>query len=299
MEASHISTGIRTLPARFWCILLLMVASPPAFSSAQSDSTKISTTQFNKAQYSTVHSRSVYSNTASSRKALLARGDSLYLKFDNEAALSLYQRALQLDSTDFDARLKLARTSYDYGLDLVAEGMPDAAFDFFEASVLNARTMVQQFPDSAQAHFLVAAMAGNLALFKGGREKILLARMVEEHSKKAIALDSSLAYPYVSLGIYYREFARMNWFEKALAKMFFGRLPDVTMDDCHALLTRALELRPDFPFLHFELAITYLSEDNPARAAAHLRTLLALAPETTQDIRNQAQARKLLEDLEQ
>ena len=240
----------------------------------------------------------LFNSRAQSVDQLLQSGDSLYAAFENEAALQMYQQALTLDSTSFDARLRVTRTSYDYGLDLVAAGNSDTAFDRFEASVRHARTMTRQFPDSAQAHFLMAAMAGNLALFKSGREKVLLGRMVETHSKTAISLDSLFAYPYVSLGIYYREFARLNWLERALAKMFFGRLPDVSMEEAHHMLTRALELRPNFPFLHFELAMTFLSENQPVRAATHLETLIALPPETTQDKRNQEYARRLLKELQ-
>ena len=161
------------------------------------------------------------SGQVQSLQNLLTAGDARYEAFDNQSALRLYQQALSLDSTSFEARLKVSRTSYDYGLDLVAENDPETAFGIFEASILHAQKLVAFFPDSAQAHFMLAAMSGNLALFKSGREKILLGRLVEEHSKKAIALDSSLAYPYVSLGIYYRELSRLSWLERGLAKVFF------------------------------------------------------------------------------
>ncbi len=234
---------------------------------------------------------------AQSIQSLLVQGDSLYLEFDNKKALQLYQQALALDSTDFDTRLKVSRTSYDLGLDLVAEGQLSPAFEDFESSVVHAQSLVAQYPDSARSHFLLAAMLGNLALFKSGREKIILGRLVEEHSKKAIALDPSFAYPYVSLGIYYREVSRLNWLEKSLAKVFFGRLPEVSEEEALQLLQTALKLRPDFPFLHFELAMTFLSTDEPAQAARHLKTLIGLKPETSQDLRNQNYARTLLENM--
>lgn len=235
-------------------------------------------------------------NQTLSARDMVTRGDSVYAQFDNRAALEHYQAAVALDSMHFDTRIKLSRTSYDYGLDLVAQNNMDAAYEAFQASISHARHLVAHFPDSAQSHFLLAATLGNLALFKNGREKIILGRMVAEHSQEAIAIDSLLAYPYVSLGIYYRELANLSWFEKTLAKVFFGRLPNTSFEQALDLLRTALKLRPNFPFLHFELGKTFLMLSENEQARRHFETLVALAPETTQDKRNQAYARDLLKN---
>ncbi len=229
-----------------------------------------------------------------SARDLVAQGDTLYAQFDNKHALLLYEAALMRDSMRFDTRIKLSRTSYDYGLDLVAEDNMEDAYAAFQASILHAQHLVDHFPDSAQSHFLLAATMGNLALFKNGREKIILGRLVAEHSQQAISLDSLLAYPYVSLGIYYRELASLSWVEKTLAKVFFGRLPKTSFDDALNLLRKAAALRPNFPFLHFELGKTFMMLSEKDKARRHFETLVNLPPETTQDQRNQAYARDLL-----
>ncbi len=236
-----------------------------------------------------------YGQTAVSQ--LIEQGDAAYQVFDNVAALNYYQQALNADSTSFQARIKASRTSYDLGLDYVAESNDSDAFDKFESSILHARALVELFPDSAQSHFLLAATLGNLALFKSGREKVVLGQLVERHSKQAISLDPKLAYPYVSLGIYYREVSSLSWIERTLAKMFFGRLPDATFDKALDYLHTALRLRPNFPFLHFELAMTFLALEQFDNALLHLETLIALNPESSQDARNQAYARRLIEEI--
>ncbi|MEM8485483.1 MAG: hypothetical protein AAF564_08025 [Bacteroidota bacterium] len=233
---------------------------------------------------------------ALSVRDLVVKGDSVYAQFDNRAALEHYQAAIVLDSMHFDTRIKLSRTSYDYGLDLVAQNNMEAAYEEFQASIVHARHLVAHFPDSAQSHFLLAATLGNLALFKNGREKIILGRMVAEHSQEAISIDSLLAYPYVSLGIYYRELANLSWIEKTLAKVFFGRLPKTSFEQALDLLRTALKLRPNFPFLHFELGKTFLMLSENEEARRHFETLVSLTPETTQDRRNQDYARDLLKN---
>lgn len=225
----------------------------------------------------------------------IARGDSAYRAFDNETALRYYARASQADSADFIARLRLSRTHYDFGLDQLSLAAPELAAFHFREAVRHACALVESYPDSARAHFLYAATLGNLALFEGGREKIALGRLVEIHSKRAIALDPTWAYPYVALGIYYREIARLNWLERALARVLYGSLPEVTPATALSYLEHAERLRPDFPFLHFEMAMTYDMLQQEDKMIEHLRALVALEPETTQDIRNQETARRLLD----
>lgn len=234
--------------------------------------------------------------TQSNATQLVEEGDAAYAAFDNKEALLHYEQAYRSDTTNFDVLLKMSRTSYDWGLDLIAQDQEEQATQIFESSILYAQSLVRQYPDSAQAHFLLAATMGNLALFKGGREKIWLGRMVEQHSNKAISLDPSLAYPYVSLGIYYRELSRLSWLERTLAKVFFGRLPASTFEQAVELLETALELRPNFPFLHFELAMTYMMQKQKEKAISHLQTLIELSPETTQDARNQDYAERLVKE---
>ena len=227
---------------------------------------------------------------------IIAEGDSLYAAFNNKKALQMYLKAFTQDSS-FDVRLRLSRTYYDYGLDLLAKNdEPDAKLHF-EQSVLHAQHLVHAFPDSAQSHFMLAATIGNLAQFESGQKKVVIGRMVEQHSRQAIALDSTWAYPYVSLGIYFRELSRLSWLERAMAKVFYGRIPNVKESDVLSLLLRAIEIKPDFAFLHHELAMTYLTFGQKQKAMDHLETLILLAPETSQDVRNQVNARALMEEM--
>ena len=226
----------------------------------------------------------------------LVQGDSAYQIFDNEKALALYEKAFLKDST-FDVRVRLSRTYYDYGLDLMAYTGQHEARQFFEQAVLHAQRLVELYPDSAQSHFLLAATMGNLAQFENGQRKVVIGRLVEKHSRHAIQLDSTLAYPYVSLGIYYREVTQLNWLEKTFAKMFYGRLPNISKEEVLSTLHHAEQLRPDFPFLHHEIAMTYLLYKDKENALKHLRTLISLEPENSQDVRNQQNAGELIRQL--
>ena len=205
----------------------------------------------------------------------------------------MYNKAFSYDSS-FAVRLRLSRTHFDYGLDLMAEGDEETAKVHFEEAILKAQALVNTYPDSSQSHFMLAATMGNLAQFESGKEKVVIGRLVEKHSRMAISLDSTWAYPYVSLGLYFRELTRLSWLEKTLAKVFYGRIPNITEEDVLDLLMRAAEIKPDFPFLHYEIAMTYMMFDNQKEALKHFDILVGLQPETSQDVRNQENAQKLM-----
>ena len=230
--------------------------------------------------------------------AYLTAGDSAYAAFDNISALSLYKKAFALDQSSFQCRIRLSRTHYDYGLDLLARNAPDSARTHFKEAITHADFLVTTYPDSAESHFMLAATTGNLAQFESGKQKLEIGRVVEQHSRVAIELDSTFAYPYVSLGIYYREITQLKWIEKTLARMFYGKVPDTSPQDVIDMLLYAAQLRPHFPFLQFELAMTYMLYNQPQKALHHLQQLVALPPENSQDIRNQQNALSMIKDLQ-
>lgn len=227
---------------------------------------------------------------------LVSSGDSAYAAFDNKQALDLYMEAFEQD-TSFAVHLRLSRTHYDYGLDLLAQSEESLARTHFEQSVEHANYLVDSHPDSAKSHFMLAATLGNIAQFESGQGKADIGRQVEEHSRQAISLDSTWAYPYVSLGIYFRELSRLSWLERTLARVFYGKVPDISENEVLDMLLHAAKIKPNFAFLHHELAMTYLLYEREDEAMEHLSILVSLAPETSQDVRNQENARRLMAEM--
>ena len=60
----------------------------------------------------------------------LIQGDSAYKAFANHEALTFYEKAFDEDST-FNVRVRLSRTYYDFGLDLMASNNNDEARAYF------------------------------------------------------------------------------------------------------------------------------------------------------------------------
>jgi tetratricopeptide (TPR) repeat protein len=228
-------------------------------------------------------------------EALIAAGNEHYEAFENREALAAYEQAHTLQPDSFEVLALLARTYNDYGRDRLAENQRDAAEKSFETAVSYAEMLKSTYPDRAETYFLLAASYGNLALFKGGKGKVETGRAVEAYSKKAVEIDSTFALPYVVLGIFYREVASLNWLERTAANALFGGVPDGSKAQALDMIQRAIELDPDLNFAHYEMARTYESMDEQAKAAEHYRKVIELPPYTSEDARHQQEARALLQ----
>ena len=230
--------------------------------------------------------------SASDYHAFIAQGDKYYQNFDNKKALTEYQKAYDAAPENYEALMKLTRAYNDVGEDLNS----DESEAYFKKAVEYAELLTKKSPASAEAYFYLALAYGNLALFKGGKEKVKLSRNIEKNAQKSIELDSEFAHPYVVLGVYYREIANLNWFLKAFAKTIFGGLPDGTNEDSEKMFLRAIELKQSI-YAHYELARTYEVMGKRDKAVEHLKKVVELPIIDHQDQMKKADAKKKLSKL--
>jgi len=202
-------------------------------------------------------------------------GDEYYSKFDNINALNNYKEAYNLDPNSFEILMKLTRAYNDVGEDYKEQGSAEAEGYFIKAFE-HSEIMKELFPERGETYFFMAATRGNLALFKGGRDKVKLGRDVEKYARKAIELKPDYGEPHVALGVYYREVANLNWFLKKFAKAFFGGLPEGTNEDSLKMLLKAEELIPESVYVQYELGKTYKEIGNKEKMKEHFNKALLL-----------------------
>lgn len=223
-----------------------------------------------------------------------ARGDSLMRAFETPAAIEAYRRGLARDSTDVSLLWKTSRA-----LSNLADETPGEEGDEerYEEAVNLARRAVRGGPDVARARTTLAAALGKLALHRGGKRKVELAREVKAEAERAIGLDPGDFAPFAILGVWNREVATLNFLLKAFARTLFGGLPDASLERSRSLLERAVTLAPDTITPHLELARTLEEMGADAEARRHLRTALSLEPRETLDRLQQRRARELLREM--
>ena len=224
--------------------------------------------------------------------SLIARGDSLYERFDNRGALQHYLDARRKCPEVYEPLMKTARAYNDVGEDA---GGKDAG-TYYRSAYQYADTLVKRYPDSLMSHFMMAAAAGNLALFAGPREKVELTKTIERSAKRAIELDPDYDPAYVILGSYYRHVAQSSDVLKFLARTIFGSAPEGTLEQSEEFLRKAVTLNDRNIFAHLELGKTLLAMDEQAGARKHLRQAADLPVTNHQHKQLKREARELLSE---
>ncbi|NIP31470.1 MAG: hypothetical protein GTO02_18080, partial [Candidatus Dadabacteria bacterium] len=135
--------------------------------------------------------------------SIIKKGDKYYNDFNNLSALQEYSKAFNIDPESFEILMKLTRAYNDVGEDYKEQGSELAESYFFYAFDYAVK-MQDLFPLRAETYFYLAASRGNLALYKGGKDKVKLGRDVEKYAKKAIELKPDYGEPHVALGVFYR-----------------------------------------------------------------------------------------------
>ena len=226
----------------------------------------------------------------------LEMGDKYHTEFNNVEALNYYQKAFDADPDNFEIIKKLTITANDCGEDQV-EIDEEKANEYFTLSVSYAELAKEKFPYEDDIYLLLGLSYGNSSRYASGKDKVKLARDVEKNFSKMLELSPDYAPPYIGLGIYYREVAKLNFFLKFMAKRILGGLPDGSLEDSKAMLIKAVELAPDKVFTHYELAITYLDLDEKDKVIYHLQKVLELPSSDHLDPLKKKTATKILNDL--
>lgn len=226
-------------------------------------------------------------------ETLLSAGDSLGRLFESKAALQKYSDAYEKCPQSYEALMKMTRALNDLGEDVQGE----RSADYYQRAIAWAETLQVRYPDSVQSYFLKAAAAGNLALFRGGREKVRLSREVINNANKAIDLDSNYAPAWVIKGAYYREVATANPILKAFARSFLGGLPDGSLEDAREALSTALEIDSSNQYALYEMGQTLSAMGKKNQARDYFKKLLTLPDTHNQSAELKAEARKILKNL--
>jgi tetratricopeptide (TPR) repeat protein len=228
---------------------------------------------------------------------LLHRGDVFYAAFNNAEAHHTFLDAFAVAPNAFDVLVRLAKTTVELGMDVEAAEQMEEAEALYSEAVGYAEELLRLFPDSAKTYFHLIRTQGKLALFRGGREKVETGRNVEQYGRRGLELDANDPDLHAGFGIFKREVAHLSWVERTFAKALFGHIPEGTRAEAIQFLERAIALRPDFTFAHFELAVTYVGMGEREAAAEEFQKALDLPAATTQDVRNRDIARRMLERL--
>ena len=187
----------------------------------------------------------------------LIKGDEFYKKFDNVNAALNYEKAYYLEPDNYEILLKVTSAYNDAGEEHVELRERDQAEKYIDKAVHYAEIFYKRFPDSADVYCYLALSYGNVAMFRGSKEKIKLAHVVKDNATKSLQMKSNQFVPYVILGIYHREIANLSFFERLFANTFLGDVPDGSFEESIEMFNKALKILPSTIVPTYQLAKTY------------------------------------------
>lgn len=220
--------------------------------------------------------------------------------FDTPAAVEAYRAGLAQSPDDADL---LWRASLALSARAVETPELRGDEDLLEEAVRLARQAARARPDLARAHAALAIALGrygrHLAYvhrIRRAREVITVGREAHAAARRAIALDPGDYAPHVVLGVWHRELATVHPVARAVARLFLGGFPAVSLEESEAHLRTAVRLAPAEVTPLFELARTYAAMDRPAAARQAAAAAVAAVPRNALDRIEQREARALLEE---
>jgi len=203
---------------------------------------------------------------------------SRYKKEDNEQAIELFKKAIELDP---DYALAHAGLAASYSQKVIRFGFPEA--EWFDAAIEQAQKAISLDPNLAEGY---KALGGPYGFVKGWWRKALEAfqKAVEANPNSAIANDA-LGACYNIIGEFDKAFP---FIKKAIALSPADAFPCADLGDIYnglddpvraeEWLKKALELQPDLDVTHARLIDLYLYLGEYNKAIEQSQTYLSKFP---------------------
>jgi tetratricopeptide (TPR) repeat protein len=226
----------------------------------------------------------------------MSLGDSLADKWDHQGAMNAYLKALELNKDSYEAAWKAGDQTTEYANKLPAGQKAAKEAAFKKASELCARAIVIN-PKGDEGHFRLAVTYGRLALFRGGKEKINLAKKVKASADTALMLNPNNDLAWHVIGRWHQDLGNLSWALKAVAKVVFGGVPPGSNAEAVAAFQKAISIDANHIEHHLELARTYKLWGKKELMKAPLEKALSLPSVEEDDDAFKAEAKEMLAKL--
>jgi tetratricopeptide (TPR) repeat protein len=210
---------------------------------------------------------------------LIAKGDASSVKFHALDALKFYLPAEKLEPNNVRLQVRISR---EYRHLMSDATRPEEKLTLGNTAVGYAKRAVGLDPNDPEAQLALAISYGKLEPLEGNREKLDHARIIKGAADKVIKLDPSNDLAWHVLGRWHVAFAEISAFERALAQVAYGKLPDSTYDDAARCFEKAIELNPNRPMHYIELGRVYVDAGRTNEARIFIMKGLGM-PNTEKD----------------
>jgi hypothetical protein len=226
---------------------------------------------------------------------LLQQASRLESDFKEEDALVKYQEILRIQPRNVFALCRCSDLSCRIGN---RQDSRDKKITYFKAGHDYADAAWRLDSTNSEANVVMAFSIGRMILLESGREKVAGAGAIKRYAENAIKYDPQNYKAWHILGRWHYEVSGLNFFERTLARWFYGALPDASLQAAIHDYEKSMALRPDFMLNYLELAKACHRDGQDARAVQLLRRLDSLKDGMYDDGRVRSEGRQLLTEWE-
>jgi tetratricopeptide (TPR) repeat protein len=226
----------------------------------------------------------------------IAAGDRERAAMHADTALIDYERAIALDSSNYEALYKASREAVDLG-----EFEPNDATRKadFATALGYARRAATVNPAGADGHFAVARVLGRQALSVGGKARIRYAKEVRVEALEALKADSNHAGALHVMGVWNAEVMRLSGLERFIARNLLGGgiLGSASWQEAVRYMERSVAVEPQRIVHHLDLGKIYADIGDTAKAREQFQLVVSAAPAEHNDPHYQQDAQRRLAHL--
>lgn len=236
------------------------------------------------------------SANAQDNNILLKQADNFEKQQKETEALDLYKQVLLSDPVNLKALVKAAEMNVSLGNRQADKNNKRL---YYESALSFANRAFQSDSTQADASYVMAMASGKLTDVETENKKIVAyVKDVKRYADKALALNSNHGKANYTLGKWHYEMATLSGFKKVAVKLFYGGLPDGTLEQAILYMEKCRTLEPYFVSNYLDLAKAYKENRKPAQAIEVLTRLVRLPTRTSDDIAQKAEGAKLLESMQ-
>jgi tetratricopeptide (TPR) repeat protein len=202
----------------------------------------------------------------------LDRGDQEFAGRNYPVALAVYDSALTRSGDSAGVLWRLARV-YVCLADVAPE---ERRLNLYRQAESYAVRSISADSTKSEGHSWRAAALGNVAMFEGSKTKVMLCTVIKQELDRAIEINPRDDIAFSILGSFYMTLGNVSWFERQMANLFLGDLPEGGYDESERALRQAIALAPQVIRHHFELGTLYQELDRHEEALAEFRQVLSL-----------------------
>lgn len=234
----------------------------------------------------------VSSSFCQTAQTFITAGDQYFHQYDMANAFEAYQKASQMDSTNFDALWKMAETLIELGNELPKS--LDQKTKYLEAEAV-ARKAVNLNPNHFRGHVALALAFDRLASTQSGSERVHTLNLMRIETEKALKLNDKCSRGFWLLGKWHREMANASWLAKTWSRLFDGSFPASSYKEAAANFQHCVELDDTTMVYRLDLGKTFVLLEQWDDVKTEFDKALDMRPLGKNDRKYQRDATRYLE----